>query len=111
MWLHFTLSVSRLTAEKLNEAFSEVMQQLHRIGFRVLTVITDNLAVNRRFFSKFLSGGELKPSVLNPVTGEKMFLLIDLVHNVKNVYNCWQRRKNFKCPSSADRSWTSAKFG
>ncbi len=102
--------VSRLTAEKLNEAFSEVVHRLERIGFGVLTVITDNLAVNRRFFSKFLSGGELKTSVPNPATGQQMFLLIDPVHNIKNVYNCWQRRRIFQFPQSEDISWNSAKF-
>ncbi len=91
--------ISGLMAEKLHKCFMEVLARLCEIGFHVLTVITDNLATNRRFFTQFLCGGPLKCEIANPVTGMALFLILDPVHNFKNLYNNWERKKVFKYPA------------
>ncbi len=91
--------ISGLTAEKLLMCFMEVLDRLCHIGFHVLTICTDNLATNRWFFAEFLCGGQLECQILNPVTGKLLFLLLDLVHNFKNIYNNWEKKKIFKYPA------------
>ncbi len=91
--------ISGLTAEKLHKCFMEVLERLCQIGFHVLSVITDNLATNRRFFSEFLCGGTLNCKISNPVTGKPLFLILDPVHNFKNVYNNWEKKKLFQYPA------------
>ncbi len=103
--------VNALNAEKLNEAFLDVMKRLCLIGFRIFVVITDNLSVNRRFFQQFLGGGQLKTCVQNPVNGEPLFLVFDPTHNFKNIYNNFQRKKTFSFPRIPGTQTTSASFG
>ncbi|MCP4486155.1 MAG: hypothetical protein GY820_02380 [Gammaproteobacteria bacterium] len=73
-------------------------------------VITDNLAANRRFFSEFLSDGQLKPVVANPVTGEPLHLLFDSTHNIKNIYNNFQKTRVYKFPPLPGSMANTAQF-
>ena len=41
----------------------------------------------------------MKTSITDPSTGHPVFLIFDPVHDLKNVYNNFQSRKVFKCPS------------
>ncbi|MCP4120076.1 MAG: hypothetical protein GY737_32715 [Desulfobacteraceae bacterium] len=41
----------------------------------------------------------MKTSVMNPHTSEPLFLIIDPVHNLKNIYNNFERKKSFKIPA------------
>ncbi len=103
--------ITGLTADKLHKCFMEVLDRLCQIGFRVLTICTDNLATNRRFFTEFLCGGKLQCQISNPVTGEPLFLLLDPVHNFKNVYNNWERKKVFNYPTFPPYlTFSTAKF-
>ncbi len=100
--------MSGLTAAKLNKCFAEVLQMLCEIGFQVLTVCTDNLATNRRFYSQFLCGGKLQSEIPNPITGEPLFLLLDPVHNFKNIFNNWEKKGLFIYPNIPSATAPSA---
>lgn len=91
--------VDRLTAEKLNNAFLEVMDRIDKIGFNPIVICSDNLSANRKFFIKFLGNGKLEPEVRNPINGNPLFVLFDPVHNIKNIYNIFQRKKIFSFQS------------
>lgn len=84
-------------AETIEKCFRQVLQQLHDIGFVVVSIITDNHASNRKFFLG-LCDGNLKTYVKNPLSDGRIYLLFDPTHNVKNLYNNFQKRRVFKCP-------------
>ena len=45
--------------------------------------------------------GELKPSIDHPcIKGERLFLLFDPTHNIKNVYNNWLTKSTFTFPNA-----------
>lgn len=68
-------------------------------GFQVVVCISDNHPVNRQLF-KELGGGIYKPSIDHPYSdGDQLFLLLDPVHTVKNLYNNFQRKQTLKLPS------------
>jgi len=114
-------SMDRLTAAKQHACYQEVMTTLHSTALNVVAVSVDNAATlstfhnfsiremksavanhaDRKFFVDFLCDGTLKTQVVDSVTGQPMFLIFDPVHTIKNVYNNFQRRKVFQCPSLA----------
>lgn len=101
-----------MSADKIKSAFDDVLQLVSSVGFNVVGVCLDNHAANRKFF-KQLCGGTLKISIPNPVASEKpLFLLFDSVHNMKNIYNNFQKRKTFQFPPliSGDESSGKANF-
>ena len=53
----------------------------------------------RAVYTKFCSG-ILKSSISHPfMENELLFFVIDPTHNLKNVYNNWQRKGTFHVPS------------
>ncbi|MCP3664708.1 MAG: hypothetical protein GY696_19820 [Gammaproteobacteria bacterium] len=90
--------VAGLKAEKLLLCFMEVLNRLCHVGYEIVTVSVDGLSTNRKLF-KELGGGELKAEVQNPVTGRPLFLILDPVHNFKNIYNNFQRKRLFRYPA------------
>ena len=47
-----------------------------------------------------LGGGELKSSIDHPfIEGERLFLLFDPTHNLKNLYNNWLIKSTFSFPN------------
>ena len=91
--------MTKLTAEKLNDCFNEVLAQLHCVSFNVVAISVDNAAANRKFFINCLCQGELMTHITNPLTQQPIFLIFDPVHDLKNVYNNFQARKYFECPA------------
>ncbi len=55
--------------------------------------------LNRKFFIEHLCDGTLKTHIIDNKTGQPIFLIFDPVHNLKNVYNNFQSRKVFNCPT------------
>jgi len=89
--------MDKLTAVKLFDCYNEVMSLLRRIAMTIVPILVDNAATNRKFFIDCLCGGNLSRSILDPVTGQPMFLIFDPVHTIKNVYNNFQGQKVFEC--------------
>jgi len=93
--------MDKLTAVKLFDCYREVMSLLRRTAMNVVAILVDNAATNRKFFTDYLCSGNLASSILDPVTGQPVFLIFDPVHTMKNVYNNFQSRKQFECPAMA----------
>jgi hypothetical protein len=89
----------QLTANKQLECYLEVMDLLHSVSLNVVAISVDNATTNRKFFVHSLCDGQLRTSVINQKTGQPIFLVFDPVHDLKNVYNNFQARKVFECPS------------
>jgi hypothetical protein len=91
--------INRLTTEKLHSNFIEVLHFLHEVGFTVVAICTDNHPVNRAFYKTSLCNGDLQVSIPHPFKpNSPLFLLFDSTHNVKNVFNNFERRRIFTCP-------------
>jgi hypothetical protein len=71
----------------------KVGDELHKIGFQILPILTDGHKTNARFF-KELSGGNLSSCIENPFKiNSKLFLLFDPVHLMKNYFNNFERHR------------------
>ena len=91
--------IKTLTSDALNDYYIDVMRLLYEVGLNVVAILVDNHPVNRRFFLYNLCAGEWKPYIQNPFTGNKVYLVFDPTHNIKNLYNNLLSRKIFECPS------------
>ena len=87
-----------LTSVKLRDCFNETLRMVSSSGFHVVAVSLDNLAANSLFYKQLCGGTDLLEQISNPVTHEPLFLMFDNVHNFKNLYNNFLKRRNFKCP-------------
>lgn len=90
--------MSKLTAEKQYECYKEVNKLLSSVSLTTAAISVDNASTNRRFYTDFLCGGELRTHIVDPVTSLPTFLIIDPTHDLKNLYNNFQARKKFVCP-------------
>ena len=79
------------------------MVSLEKIGFTVISIITDNNAINRKAMSSFASPPQLSiayPHPCNPI--RPLFYILDSVHILKCIRNNWFNqkldRKCFKFP-------------
>ena len=97
------MPVVNLTAAILHQVFQQVLQVTHTAGLTVIATSVDNYSANRKFYTQ-LCGGELKPSIPNPMDKTlPLFLLFDAVHNFKNIYNNFLRKRVFSCPPFLDQ--------
>ena len=70
-------------------------------GFHVVSLIADNHSVNRSFFNSL--SNSLHEPCINPFDQtKKLYLLIDTVHTVKNLYNNFQKRSLFTFHDACD---------
>ena len=80
--------VERLNTSQLKSYFDSLLEQLSRFVF-VQAVSVDNHVVNRTLYQQ-LCGGMHHSSIEHPcVEGERLFLLFDATHNMKNIFNNW----------------------
>ena len=84
--------MSKLTAVKLHECYKEVMALLRTVAVNVVAISVDNATTNRKCFVDCLCDGTLKTHILDPVTGQPIFLLFDSVHDIKNLYTITSNR-------------------
>jgi hypothetical protein len=94
--------MATLTAAKQHDCYTEVLTMLNTVGLYVVAISVDNATTNRKFFADCLCDGTLKTSIMNNETGQPIFLIFDPVHDLKNVYNNFQSRKMFECPTLID---------
>ena len=81
--------VKNITADNLLSYTINTLKILHEVGYKVISLISDNNRVNRCMFEK-LCGGTLASKVKNPADDiSPLFLLFDTVHLVKCIRNNW----------------------
>jgi hypothetical protein len=89
------IPISGLKVDVLEAHFMSVMQMLLNCGYNVIAAVADNHPVNRSYFNK-IANGDINKKCSNPVDLSKdLFLLIDPVHTIKNIYNNFQRAGKF----------------
>jgi hypothetical protein len=93
------IPIKQITADQLHHHFLEVIRFIEDVGFTVVAVCSDNHPVNRSFYTNKLCNGVLKEHIEHPCRPlAPLFILFDSTHNIKNVYNNFERKKLFVCP-------------
>lgn len=89
------LPVSNLTSDKLYSFAINVIQELTAVGFKVVSIITDNNSINISLFSTFhKEHTNNNGNLMNPCCpGLPLFLFFDPVHILKNIRNNWINAK------------------
>ena len=88
--------VNNLTANTLLELTYQVLSFLHDIGYKVVSLISDNNRINRNMFEK-MCGGKLVSSIPHPYDpSEQLFFLFDSVHLLKWIRNNWLNKKKIQ---------------
>lgn len=90
--------VNNLTAEQLKSMILNVMKEVEDIGFQIISLISDNNAINRKAFELFQPNKILLPSVPHPIDNSRtLFFIFDPVHIIKCVRNNWICKKGDNC--------------
>ena len=104
------IPLAKLSVSILRSSFLQALTLVGSAGFKVLCLIADNHPVNRSFFHQ-LCGSELVPCIPHPLdTQDSLFLIIDPVHTIKNIYNNFQRAGHFVFPSFDGEGENVARF-
>ena len=85
----------------------EVIQNVTRAGYRIVSVISDNNVVNRKMFMELSGTGRLVPYIQNPINvDERIYILFDTVHLLKCIRNNWINdvEKSFIFPDFSDNT-------
>lgn len=89
------LPVKTIDAEGLHTYINKVVTGLQSLGFKVVCVVTDNNAVNRKAMSFFASPPKLSIVYKHPCDISKpLFYVLDSVHILKCVRNNWINKKD-----------------
>ena len=97
--LHFPFAqfpCTTLSGDQIYDPFWEAVERLEFIGFKVMALICDGLAANRRFFRIHFPGGDnsLPHKVPNPFAPERsLYFIVDPPHLLKTVRNGWASNK------------------
>ena len=101
-----------LGSEFLQQCFLQVINLLMKAGFKPMLAVCDNHSVNRKMYRN-LSGKTDKELVLSPIItnpydlSEKIVLIHDPVHILKNIRNNWFRRTEWELPATKKKiSWS-----
>ena len=82
--------VQKITTHDLTVMTQEVIQNVTRAGYRIVSVISDNNVVNRKMFTELSGTGRLVPYIQNPINvDERIYILFDTVHLLKCIRNNW----------------------
>ena len=91
--------IKNLKAETQKACFDKIMLLVHEIRFNVIGICVDNASANRKFFKDFLCNSAWKASIPNRYTDEKIFLIFNPTHIIKNIYNNLVNKRVFEMPS------------
>lgn len=111
------LPVKSIQADELQNRTNKLIIELEAIGFRVVVLITDGNAINKRLFTLFSPDKKLRICVPNPADSTRpLFFMFDSVHILKSIRNNWLNCSNppleFTYPVWEDNNrFQSANFG
>ena len=89
------LPASKMSTEDLHVMLKKIVLGLEGLGFRVICVITDNNAINRKAMSLFVDPPKLSITYPHPCDQSRpLFFLFDSVHILKCIRNNWLNLKS-----------------
>lgn len=84
------IPISTLVAEQLKLCIMDVLREVEAVGFHIISIISDNNAVNRKAFQLFSDNNILEPCITHPLDpARKLFFIFDVVHILKCIRNNW----------------------
>lgn len=86
------IPVSNISGEELNDYTKNIIYKLQSIGFKIISISSDNHKINRKSNDIFSSEISFKNPDYNY---ELIFLIFDSVLIYKNIYNNWVNRKDY----------------
>ena len=90
---------TKITGEWLKQNIEDCIHQLHESNFKVRAVVCDNHTSNVSAFAKLTEKYQESPEDLYiTFEGQKLYLMYDTVHLMKNVRNNLLNRKRFLFP-------------
>lgn len=90
--------VYNLTSEQLKAMIINVITEVEKIGFKIISLISDNNAINRKAFELLTENKILRPSIPHPIDSTRqLFLIFDSVHIIKCIRNNWISKKSENC--------------
>ena len=108
------IPVEKMNSEQLCQMIKQVIANVTKAGYKIVSIISDNNVVSRKSFI-LLGGSEtLKPFIINSLNNEKISLLLDTVHLLKCIRNNWLNlkgdQKTFDIPDIAikDIIWAAS---
>ena len=94
-WNQFLHSIT-INVNIVRENCHLTLELLLKSGLHVVAIVCDNHPVNRSFFCQLWDGNPNLP-INNPVDPQsKLFLLFDPIHGIKNIYNNFQKAREFR---------------
>ncbi|XP_077484882.1 uncharacterized protein LOC144094883 [Amblyomma americanum] len=89
------LPVSKLSAEILHEHAKNIIINVEKMGLKIIAVITDNNALNRKMMSLFATSPQVSIVYPHPADNARpLFYVVDPVHLLKCIRNNWINQKN-----------------
>lgn len=89
------LPVCNFSARELHDVTKKIIITLEGIGYRVVSIVSDNNAVNRKAVSMFAEPEKLSIVYPHPCdTTRPLFFVFDSVHLIKCVRNNWLNQSN-----------------
>lgn len=93
------IPVRNLTGDQLKSHFDDVLELL-KDTLLIQAISVDNHAINRKLYALLRSSGPNRSFVDHPNhENEKLFLLFDSTHNLKNIFNNFHVRQKFRFPT------------
>lgn len=89
------LPVKTLHGDELHTILKKVILRLEEIGYRVVAIVCDNNALNRKAMKAFLQKPKLSPVYPHPADPSRpLYYVVDAVHLLKCIRNNWINQKN-----------------
>lgn len=102
------IPLRKLTLDLLKKYFLSAMQISLDAGFNTILSCCDNHPVNRHFLIDFLCKENLTSCVPNPIDSSILLLLLDPTHNIKNIYDIFQKKDSLETPDLESFSMCTA---
>ena len=101
------IPVEKMKSQDFCKMTLDVIHNVTKAGFTIVSIISDNNIVNRKMFLLLSGTDHLVPYFINPYkTSNKMFMLFDTVHLLKCLRNNWinlkDTAKEFVFPDFSD---------
>ena len=91
---------TKIDSAEINRPFTMVLCAITPLGYTVVASLVDGHSANVKFYPKELCENIFQPYITNPKDPQsKLFLTFDSTHVFKCVYNNFQCRVIFECPS------------
>ncbi|XP_040077591.1 uncharacterized protein LOC120849444 [Ixodes scapularis] len=84
------LPVCQIDAQQLHCFVKKIILRLEALGFKIIAVVTDNNAINRKMMSQFATHAKFDMVYSHPAdTDRPLFFIVDPVHLLKCIRNNW----------------------